>query len=343
MKTTAYCRLTAIQKSKGHSAAEKIKYIDRTGRYKNKPGFVAGGSGNLPNGFANFHQFWQLADKHERANSVTAREFMIDLPDHVSMKDALMIARTYANKITICTETDRPLPYSWAVHANEQGHGRHMHLVISERVIDGIEREPEQFFKRHNPKNPEKSGAPKLTNTASALKRRTERVKDYIQLVTNHVLEKAGIDMTVDFKRTVKEGKRPQIKLTPKQWSVMKSGNYEPGTSKKIDEFIAIDEHNRMIDKLREQQQILDEEIAIAEAEAEAQAEIESLELKPKPEPALTFEQQEALAIANNAKLLAELEAEYEREDEAARQAQAAPPEPEQQEKNNARWSGPEL
>ena len=331
MKTTAYCRVTAVQKSKGHSASAKIAYIERTGRYKNKPGLVATGRGNLPEGFDNFHQFWQLADQHERANSVTAREFLIDLPDHVSMKDALKVARTYASQMTKCTETDRPLPYSWAVHANEEGHQRHMHLVMSERVIDNIERDPATFFKQQIKKTPEKGGAPKLTNTASALKRRTERVKNYIQLVTNHVLEKAGLDMTVDFKRTVKNGKRPQIKLTPKEWGVMKSGNYQPGTSKRIDEFIAIDEHNRMIDKLREQQQILDEEIMQTELEVkEAQKAQEAREARAaqeaqaQPAQALTFEEQEALAIANNERLLAELEAEFEREDEAARQAQSS-------------------
>lgn len=343
MKTTAYCRVTAVQKSKGHSAAAKIQYIERTGRYKNKPGLVASGRGNLPEGFDNFHQFWQLADQHERANSVTAREFMIDLPDHVSMKDALKIARTYAKQTTICTETDRPLPYSWAVHADENGHGRHMHLVVSERVIDGIERDPATFFKQQIKKTPKRGGAPKLTNTASSLKKRTERVKSFIQLVTNHVLEKAGLDITVDFKRTVKEGKRPQIKLTPKEWGVMKSGKYQLGTSKRIDEFIAIDEHNLMIDQLREQQQILDEQIMQTELEVkeaqEAQAQKPTQQTQQQPEFVLHDEDEDALAA--NLRMLAEIEAEYAREDaEAARQAQQE----EQSNKNQNNYrQGPKL
>lgn len=317
MKTTAYCRVTAIQKSKGHSALEKMHYINRSGRYKNKGGLVASGSGNLPTGFDNFHQFWKLADEHERSNSVTAREFMIDLPDHVSMKDALRIARTYASQITKCPQTERPLPYSWAVHANKNGHSRHMHLVMSERVIDGIERDPETFFKQQIKKTPERGGAPKLANNTSTLKRRTERVKRYIELVTNLALEQAGLDMTIDFGRTAKQGKRPQIKLNPKQWALMKSGNYEKGTSKRIDQFIEIDEHNLMLDQLHEQQKMLDKQIIQAEAQAaREQAEREQAAAE------MTFEQQEALAIANNEKLLAELEAEFALEDALA-QAQA--------------------
>lgn len=290
MKTTAYCRVTAVQKSKGHSAAAKIQYIERTGRYKNKPGFVESGNGNLPPGFDNFHQFWQLADQHERANSVTAREFLIDLPDHVPMKDALKIARHYANQITRCPETERPLPYSWAVHANEEGHSRHMHLVMSERIIDGIERDPETFFKQQIKKTPERGGAPKLTNTASALKKRTDRVKNFIQRVTNRALEQNGLDMTVDFKRTVKQGKQPQIKLTAKEWATMKSGKYQPGTSKRIDQFIAIDRHNAQVQLMLDDLRLLDlhikgQELAVRR-EAQQRAEREAAQQKPAPAPA---------------------------------------------------------
>lgn len=364
MKTTAYCRVTAVQKSKGHSATEKIKYIERTGRYKNKPGFVASGNGNLPNGFDNFHQFWQLADQHERANSVTAREFMIDLPDHISMKEAVKLARAYAEKITVCPETDRPLPYSWAVHANEEGHGRHMHLVMSERVIDNIERDPATFFKQQIKKSPKKGGAPKLTNTASTLKQRTDRVKNFIQRATNLTLKNAGLDMTVDFKRTVKQGKRPQVKLTPQQWTMMKSGNYEPGTSKKIDEFIAIDRHNAQVQLMRDDLRLIDLEIrhtertieqqkaqaqkqaeeraarAAQEAQAAQRAEQQRIaqqqeELRRQHqkeiEQAALFEQQEAQAIANNERLLKEELERQKQEEQAVQKAQAQPTQTEQE------------
>ncbi len=36
-------------------------------------------------------------------------------------------------------------------------------MIYSERSVDEIERTPEQFFKRYNPKNPQKGGAQKLT------------------------------------------------------------------------------------------------------------------------------------------------------------------------------------
>ena len=285
MKTAAYCRVTAVQKSKGHSAAEKIKYIDRTGRYKNKPGFVSSGSGNLPSGFDNFHQFWKMADEHERANSVTAREFLIDLPDHLEMKDALMLAKTYAQKITRCPDTERPLPYQWAVHADENGQSRHMHLVMSERINDGIKRQPDQFFKRHdkNKDDQTQTGAPKLANNTSVLKRRTDRIKDFIERATNHILNAAGLDMTVDFKRTVKQGKKPQIKLKPYEWAWLKSGNYNGG-NKRIDQFISIDNYNAMVDEqLKLDAEITDLEQLI-QAEQKREADNAKAQAAPAPE-----------------------------------------------------------
>ena len=54
--------------------------------------------------------------------------------------------------------------YSFAIHNPLALDGKeqpHCHLMFSERLLDGIERDPDQFFKRYNSKNPEKGGAKK--------------------------------------------------------------------------------------------------------------------------------------------------------------------------------------
>jgi hypothetical protein len=43
--------------------------------------------------------------------------------------------------------------------AMEQGEQPHAQFKYSGRRMDGIERDPEQFFKRYNAKNPERGGA----------------------------------------------------------------------------------------------------------------------------------------------------------------------------------------
>jgi len=55
-------------------------------------------------------------------------------------------------------------PYQFAIHNPRSSGGLdqpHVHLMICERTLDGIGRDPEQFFRRYNPKNPEKGGAKK--------------------------------------------------------------------------------------------------------------------------------------------------------------------------------------
>ena len=327
LKTTAFVRVTAGQKSKGHTAVQKINYVMREGAFKHKPGLVSFGKGHLPKGFENHHQYWKMTDKHERANSVSFREFMIDLPDHLPLDEVIELAEDMAEELSRNPENNALLTYQYAVHANEKGYGRHMHLVMSEREQDSFERAPELFFKRQNKSKPESGGAPKLTNTASSLKKRTELVKEFVANVINATLEDFNLPMRVDFDINKKKGKQPQIKLTPKEWGVMKSGKYQLGTSKRIDEFIAIDEHNLMIDQLHEQQKILDGEIAIAEAEAEAQKAQKAQAQKPtqqtQQQPEFVLHDEDEDALAANLRMLAEIEAEYAREDaEAARQAQ---------------------
>lgn len=311
LKTTAFVRVTAGQKSKGHTAIQKINYVMREGAFKHKKGLVSSGKGHLPKGFESHHQFWKMTDEHERANSVSFREFMIDLPDHLPLDEVIQLAEEMAEELSRNPENSALLTYQYAVHADENNNSRHMHLVMSEREQDSFEREPALFFKRQNKSKPEAGGAPKLQNTTSSLKRRTELVKEFVANVINATLEDFNLSIRVDFDINKKKGKKAQIKLSPKNWQILQAYKLDKSVviNQQIRNFIAIDEHNKNISDLIAQREALD-------------AEIEALELEPEPMPALTFEQQEALAIADNAKLLAMLEAEYEREDEAARQAQ---------------------
>ena len=72
--------------------------------------------------------------------------------------------------------------YQWAIHtpnAADGGEQPHVHLMFSERQCDGIERDPDQYFKRYNAKAPEKGGArkgygPSAGKTLTAAERATE-------------------------------------------------------------------------------------------------------------------------------------------------------------------------
>ena len=103
--------------------------------------------------------FWQMADLHERKNGSTYREHIISLPRELNESQRLSLVQDWIKQ-----EIGEKYAYSFAIHNPIAMDGKeqpHCHLMFSERLLDGIERDPEQFFKRFNSKNPEKGGAKK--------------------------------------------------------------------------------------------------------------------------------------------------------------------------------------
>nr|WP_252362298.1 MULTISPECIES: MobA/MobL family protein [Acinetobacter] len=121
-------------------------------------------SGNLPS-FAEGKpaEFWQAADVYERSNGRTCSSLVVALPKELNQAQRIELAEAF---ITEFADRYR-FPFSCAIH-NHAGliagiEQPHLHLMYSERHMDGIDRSAEQFFKRYNPKDPQKGGAQKLT------------------------------------------------------------------------------------------------------------------------------------------------------------------------------------
>ena len=94
-------------------------------------------------------------------------------------------------------------PYQWAIHTCTASDGKeqpHVHLMFSDRQHDGIERGPEQFFKRYNAKNPERGGARKFSYGADKAEaaRTYEGIRERWAKVQNLALEQAGVEARVD-------------------------------------------------------------------------------------------------------------------------------------------------
>ena len=103
--------------------------------------------------------FWQMADLHERKNGSTYREHIITLPRELNESQRLSLVQDWIKQ-----ELGEKYAYSFAIHNPIAMDGKeqpHCHLMFSERLLDGIERDPEQFFKRYNSKDPSKGGAKK--------------------------------------------------------------------------------------------------------------------------------------------------------------------------------------
>ena len=153
-----------VKLSNGHKgqAADKCDYINRDGKYKSetlRQELVAQEDFNLPSWAPNAKTFFEAADRYERNNGITFKQFIIMLPCELSIEENIKISRDIKDKIIGNHKAG-----TWAIHnkqavtANVQN--IHLHLMNSERIQDTAlkEKSRELYFRRYNPSEPEKGG-----------------------------------------------------------------------------------------------------------------------------------------------------------------------------------------
>lgn len=146
------------------SASPHAGYIAREGKYAREKDsdLEYREYGNMPAWAAHKPaEFWKAADTFERANGCTYREIEIALPRELKPEQRLELVRDFVRQ-----EIGDRHAYQFAVHnpkaAIAGGEQPHAHIMFSERLNDGIHRDPEQYFKRANNKEPERGGAKKV-------------------------------------------------------------------------------------------------------------------------------------------------------------------------------------
>jgi hypothetical protein len=192
-------------------AAEHGLYIGREGRFtEEKYGeVVARGVGNLPEWARGDTQaFWRASDEFERSNGNTYREYELALPRELSDAQRVALVERFAEQ-----ELGSTRVYQWAIHNGTASDGKeqpHVHLMFSDRQLDGIERGPEKFFKRYNSKNPERGGARKATYGADKEEAALvyEGIRERWANVQNRALEMAGVEARVDHRSLAAQGIR---------------------------------------------------------------------------------------------------------------------------------------
>ena len=167
-----YCHVNVKtgSRSAGQSAAAKYDYIGRIGKYGAacQDEVVHLESGCMPAfALSDARLYWAAADCHERSNGRLFRSLTAALPNSLDSAGRLDLARSFAAHVTA-----GELPYTLAVHAGQSkkagvADNPHLHLVFSERVNDGVQRAPEQWFRRAAPKggDPAAGGAKKSERT----------------------------------------------------------------------------------------------------------------------------------------------------------------------------------
>lgn len=195
----------------GQSAKAKADYIQREGKYSHDKSEVLDiQHGNMPD-FAvhNAGLYWDAADLYERANGRLYKEVEFALPIELTLEQQKALASEFAQHLTGAER----LPYTLAIHAGG-GTNPHCHLMISERINDGIERPAELWFKRYN--GPDKEGGAQKTE---ALKPKAwlEQTREAWAEHANRALEQAGHDARIDHRTLEAQGieRLPGVHLGP--------------------------------------------------------------------------------------------------------------------------------
>ena len=220
----------SMKVGKAGKAGPHAAYIAREGQYANRlergEKLEATEAGNMPAwAQSNPLAFWQAADAYERKNGTTYREMEIALPRELDAEQRAALVREFVRQ-----EIGDRHAYQWAIHvptAADGGEQPHVHLMFSERQRDGIERDPEQYFKRYNAKAPEKGGArkgygPSAGQTLTKAERAAElkELRGRWEAMCNAHLERAGVEQRIDMRSHAERGTglEPERKQLPSQW-----------------------------------------------------------------------------------------------------------------------------
>lgn len=190
------------QKGK-QSAAAASAYITRQGAYARHGELVFCGHGHMPTWAQDDAQsYWKAADAGERANGRLFKGIEAALPRELSPDQQLALAQAFCEQVA--TVKDGKLPYSFAIHCDPKGHNPHLHIMISERITDALDRGPESHFKRYNAKSPEKGGSRK-TEALKPTEWLLETRRVWAEMA-NDALDKAGVYASIDHRSYDEQG-----------------------------------------------------------------------------------------------------------------------------------------
>ena len=225
-------------KASGQSAGAKASYIARAGKYrrdreelvhvesKNMPAWAARGLSERSDAAA--LEYWRAADVHERANGRLYKQVEFALPVELARGQQVALARYFARELTGNVDGGA-LPYTLAVHAGEQRKQQknpHCHLIISERVNDGIAREAGTWFKRAAVAGKDQAAGGARKTEALKPKEWLEAVREKWARFANRALELAGFAERIDHRSLEAQQveRIPQIHLGPNVSKMMARG-----------------------------------------------------------------------------------------------------------------------
>lgn len=151
--------------------------------------------------------FWEMADdKEPYQNGTTYRQHIVSLPRGLTDEQLIALGRKHIDK-----HNQGRFAYTMAIHCPIGLDGKeqpHLHYMFNEKIIDGIERGADTYFKRYNAKNPHKGGG-KKDNTGLTHEQRDiqlQEVRNQWEVTCNEFLAEIGSNERIDMRNWKERG-----------------------------------------------------------------------------------------------------------------------------------------
>lgn len=198
-------------------------------------------SANMPTWVHDALDYWDASDQYERKNGTVYREIEFALPQELSDAANMSLAKTFAERLA--DVSGGSTPYTLAIHRSEGNTSLlHCHLMLSDKINDGIARDPELWFKRaasspgnKNPVDPARGGAPK-TQARIGQDWLSEVVRPLWAELANQALKKAGLSTRIDHRSL--EAQRQEAEQQAE--ALLEEGQYTEYV-KALDRVVALD------------------------------------------------------------------------------------------------------
>jgi len=139
-------------------------------------------------------KFFSAAERYEGMNRYHAIMLQFSLPKEMTHEQHLALTNDFID----ATMHDKPL--LWVKHEPlDKFSGEpqpHIHILLSARTVDGIERDPAQTFQRWNAAHPERGGCQK--DLFWSRRQAVEQLRIAFTDLTNMHAEKCGLDLRID-------------------------------------------------------------------------------------------------------------------------------------------------
>lgn len=185
----------------------RADYINREGKYSEgtkAEELLFKKNGNMPEWVKdNPRFFWEQSELLEASKGWTSfREIEFALPNELNLEQQKELVAEFVEK-----HFGNKFVYTYAIHEKSAAlaygvQNPHVHIMFSERRLDGITRDPYSFFKRADNKQPERGGAPKDARwNGKGRNGYLLFMREDCALLQNKYLERFGFDERVDHRQ----------------------------------------------------------------------------------------------------------------------------------------------